>query len=199
MKLFKAFTLVELLVVMAIISFLSVGAFAGLSFGLRQARDVQKKKIVDLAHTALQAYYSDFGSYPKCQSGNGTPSTNLTNWSYCTQAFPYYTAGSAASGGYLITNNGAAIPAGLKDYIEGEWPTQNGNANPGATDEYLRYYVNRGTGNKLKFAVCITLENKTASSNIIRKVSGVSNGPKDCYCAGTEYAEVACNDMSSRL
>lgn len=186
----KAFTLVELLVVMAIISFLSVGAFAGLSFGLRQARDVQKKKIVDLAHTAMQAYYSDYGSYPKC---NGTESTSgmPTGWAYCPGAFPFN-----GTGGYLITNTGSSTPTGIKDYLEGEWPTQNSNANPGQTDGYLRYYVSSGTGAKLKFAVCITVENKNSNSNIIRK--GSSPATKDCYCAGTEYADVACTGMIAR-
>lgn len=188
----KAFTLVELLVVMAIISFLSVGAFAGLSYGLRQSRDVQKKKLVDLAHTALQAYYADYAAYPKC---NGAPSTvtGLTGgWYYCPGAFPI--RGQAGSG-FLITSGGIT---GLMDYLEGEWPTSNSNADTAAGDKYLRYYINTGSGGAsgtpLKFAVCITVENKNGNSNLTRKGTTV----KDCYCAGAEYAEVSCAGMDGR-
>lgn len=199
MKLFKAFTLVELLVVMAIISFLSVGAFAGLSFGLRQARDVQKKKIVDLAQTALQAYYSDYATYPKCGStGSGTGSLAVTaaggsQWYYCADAFPKTSSTGTVTPGNLIIGGGKT---GIKDYLEGEWPTSNANAQAGESDKYIRYYYSPGSssGPALKFAVCITMENKTSSSNI----KNISTNVNDCYCAGTEYSEVACKGLESR-
>lgn len=190
----KAFTLVELLVVMAIISFLSVGAFAGLSYGLRQSRDVQKKKLVDLAHTALQAYYADYAAYPKCSgtSPASAPGLSGTNWYYCPSAFPIR---GLAGSGFLITSGGIT---GLRDYLEGEWPTSNANADPVQGDKYLRYYINTGsggsTGTPLKFAVCITVENKNANSNLVRK----NSTDRDCYCAGADYAEVACAGMESR-
>lgn len=200
MKLLKGFTLVELLVVMAIISFLSVGAFAGLSYGLRQSRDVQKKKLVDLAHTAIQAYYSDNARYPKGADGNDCPGTTFTAtpsgniWRYCSGAFPR-TDGTVSSQGYLIKQGGTG---GVKDYLEGEWPTSNNNADPGASDQFIRYYYSSGTttgGSALKFAVCTTLENKTSNQNLTRAGSG---GVKDCYCAGTEYSEVSCNGLQGR-
>lgn len=188
----KAFTLVELLVVMAIISFLSVGAFAGLSFGLRQARDVQKKKIVDLAQTALQAYYADYAAYPKCASGQTAAGTSAPGWYYCADAFP-----RASTTGFLISNSGSG---GIKDYLEGEWPSTNANADPGVGSEYVRYYIFPGTGGAtatpLKYAVCITVENKNSNTNLNRK--GVTPAVKDCYCAGTEYSDVACIGMSGR-
>ncbi len=190
----KAFTLVELLVVMAIISFLSVGAFAGLSFGLRQARDVQKKKIVDLAQTALQAYYADYAAYPKCANGQSPAGATAPGWYVCTDSFP---RPSSTAAGFLINNAGVG---GVKDYLEGEWPSTNANADPGATSEYLRYYVFPGTGGAtstpLKYAVCVTVENKNSSTNLIRK--GSSPATKDCYCAGTEYSDVACIGMAGR-
>ncbi|MCC7304263.1 type II secretion system protein [bacterium] len=193
----KAFTLVELLVVMAIISFLSVGAFAGLSFGLRQSRDVQKKKLVDLAHTAMQAYYADNAKYPKCENNSNGTLLSLpgvtSQWYYCPGAFPRTGTGNSTVGGYLINQGGTT---GVKDYLEGEWPTGNSNADPAEGDKYLRYYYSPGTsaGSALKFAVCISLENKTSSQNL----KNIDTGVQDCYCAGTEYAEVRCKGISQR-
>lgn len=186
----KAFTLVELLVVMAIISFLSVGAFAGLSFGLRQARDTQRKKAVELVQIALQAYYSDYASYPKCEGGNDGNVISGTDWVPCPNAFPTASSGGTIATGYLIDEGGRT---GIKDYLEGEWPRGNGNIDPGA-NEYLMYYVNRGA-TKMRYAVCITLENTTAASNLVRKGE---NDERDCYCVGTNYEEVACAGLKGR-
>ena len=187
----KAFTLVELLVVMAIISFLSVGAFAGLTFGLRQARDTQRKKLVDLANTSLQAYYSDYSTYPKtalagCAAGNTV--TGATNWYYCSNAFPTDATGS----GTFITGT---AKTGIKDYLEGEWPISN-TSNPGSGNNQLRYYyyASSTAAAPVKFAVCISLENKNGG-NVTRDVSGVTM--KDCYCIGADYAALKCTGLAS--
>ncbi|WKZ24160.1 MAG: type II secretion system protein [Candidatus Dojkabacteria bacterium] len=185
----KAFTLVELLVVMAIISFLSVGAFAGLSFGLRQARDTQRKKAVELVQIALQAYYSDYASYPKCVS-QGTKIGN--DWEFCSGAFPIMGTSGTITEGFLIDGEGRV---GIKDYLEGEWPRGNSNVNPGENERYMKYYVNESGNTKLRYAVCVTLENTTAASNLVRKGDG---NERDCYCVGTNYEEVACAQLEGR-
>ncbi|HQF36712.1 MAG TPA: type II secretion system protein [Candidatus Dojkabacteria bacterium] len=60
----KAFTLVELLIVMAIIGLLSIGAIAGGSYAIKQGRISRKMKNVDMIATLFQAYYGDKLDYP---------------------------------------------------------------------------------------------------------------------------------------
>jgi prepilin-type N-terminal cleavage/methylation domain-containing protein len=60
----NAFTLVELLLVMAIIGVLSIGAIAGGGFALKRARDTRKKNNVDQIATMMEAYYNDNLAYP---------------------------------------------------------------------------------------------------------------------------------------
>lgn len=69
----KAFTLVELLIVMAIIGLLSIGAIAGGSYAIKQGRISRKVKNVDMISTLLQAYYNDKLDYP----ADINPATNV--------------------------------------------------------------------------------------------------------------------------
>lgn len=66
MKKFKqAFTLFELLIVMAIIAIISVGGLLGARYAMRIARDTRKRDIVNQVSTAIGAYSSDnSGQYP---------------------------------------------------------------------------------------------------------------------------------------
>ena len=78
----KAFTLVELLIVMAIIGLLSIGAIAGGSYAIKQGRISRKKKNVDMISTLLQAYYNDNMDYPKYS----VPPTGGVNYTVTTAA-----------------------------------------------------------------------------------------------------------------
>jgi len=63
-KSFKAFTLVEMLIVMGIIIILmAVGITAG-RFAINRANDVAHQNAVDNIYTAMQAYYADNRRYP---------------------------------------------------------------------------------------------------------------------------------------
>jgi len=63
----KGFTLIELLVVMAIISLLSSIVSASLSNARSKARDAVRLSDIRQISTALELYYSDWGSYPSGQ------------------------------------------------------------------------------------------------------------------------------------
>jgi len=64
-KKFKAFTLVEMLIVMGIIIILmAVGITAG-RYAINRANDVAHQNAVDNMYTAVQAYYADNRSFPE--------------------------------------------------------------------------------------------------------------------------------------
>lgn len=60
----KGFTLVELLVVMAILGILMVVSLANFRTSQMKARDVQRKHDLKQIATALEAYMTDHGGYP---------------------------------------------------------------------------------------------------------------------------------------
>ena len=68
-KRFKAFTLVEMLIVMGIIIILmAVGITAG-RYAINRANDVAHQNAVDNIYTAVQAYYADNRGYPIPETG----------------------------------------------------------------------------------------------------------------------------------
>ena len=74
----KAFTLVEILIVMVLVGLLTVGVIAGGSYAIKQARIKRKIKNVDQIATLLQAYYNKNMSYPQIgKVSDGTPSTAI--------------------------------------------------------------------------------------------------------------------------
>ena len=60
----KGFTLVELLVVVAIIGLLSTLAVVALGNARQKARDAKRVSDIKQVQTALELYFSDVGSYP---------------------------------------------------------------------------------------------------------------------------------------
>lgn len=75
----RAFTLVELMVVIAMIGFLASIVLASLTSAQLDARD--KRRIADVRQleNALQLYYTRYNTYPTEASGaNGNVSTNAT-------------------------------------------------------------------------------------------------------------------------
>ncbi|MBN2100322.1 type II secretion system protein [Candidatus Dojkabacteria bacterium] len=60
----EGFTLVELLVVMAIIAVLIAISVAGLGFAMRRSRNIARESAVANIERALSAYYADSETYP---------------------------------------------------------------------------------------------------------------------------------------
>jgi type II secretion system protein G len=90
-KVYSAFTLVELLVVISIIGILSsIGLFTFTSSQLR-ARDAARKADIKNVDTALRVYYNDKGEYPDDDSsfrimGCGASGTSVCQWGSIWQA-----------------------------------------------------------------------------------------------------------------
>jgi type II secretory pathway pseudopilin PulG len=64
-RVYGAFTLIEMLVVMGILIILMVVGIAAGSFALNRASDVAHRNAADQLYEGLQAYYVDHRSYPK--------------------------------------------------------------------------------------------------------------------------------------
>ncbi len=64
----KGFSLIELLIVIAIMAILGSLALSAFSTARKQARDVQRKQELNQYKTALEAYYADNSSYPIASS-----------------------------------------------------------------------------------------------------------------------------------
>lgn len=65
----RGFTLIEMLVVIAIISILIGIGINTFTIAQKKARDVRRKADLRQIQQALEAFYSDTGSYPKCSPG----------------------------------------------------------------------------------------------------------------------------------
>lgn len=82
----SGFTLVELLVVMAIIGILAVISLANFRTSQIKARDAERKANLRQITNALEAYMSDYGVYPPAQNGKikacgcGLATPNACEW-----------------------------------------------------------------------------------------------------------------------
>jgi len=185
----KAFTLVELMVVMAIIAFLSVGAYGGLTFALRQGRDTQRMRIADQIQTALTAYYADYAVYPGCGGWSAT-GLKFIGGGYTFSPVPAETSYKYCAGGLLKTGGLPSLTgkSGLADYFEGEY-----TAGQMFSDSDIRYYYDK-TGNNSgnRFTVCVSLENPRAGMG---STKATETPHKGCYCNGSDQSDIACAGM----
>ncbi len=97
---FGGFTLVEVLVVMAIIAVLIGISVAGLGFAMRRSRNISRQSAMSNLDRALEAYYSDNLNYP----------VDTT----------------VATLGALIDDSGVPADNILYEYLEGSWEAPPG-------------------------------------------------------------------------
>ncbi len=72
-KSYKAFTLIEMLIVMGILVILMVVGIAAGRFATQRAQDIAHQNAAAQIYQALQSYYTDYGKYPTVD----TPATLL--------------------------------------------------------------------------------------------------------------------------
>jgi len=74
----SAFTLVELLVVMAIVAMLAGLGFAGITGALKSARKAEVRAMANQIKLAVTSYYAEYGIYPTNQLTDATFLTMMT-------------------------------------------------------------------------------------------------------------------------
>jgi len=78
----KGFTLLEILVVFAIVSLLAIAGFAGYMNSIKAGRDARRKADVQAIQKALELYYQDNEAFP-LPAGTSIPSLPATGTSFC--------------------------------------------------------------------------------------------------------------------
>ena len=115
-KEFKAFTLVEMLIVMGIIIILMAVGIASGRFAIRRANKIEHQNAAEQMYQALQAYYSDNREYPDKGGADGeTPQALFTGTGLSeatNSVVPYiddFDGGSEATYGYAVGTDGQEV------------------------------------------------------------------------------------------
>ena len=147
-KSIKGFTLVELLIVIAIIGVLSALLMANF-IGVRQrARDAQRKSDLRQIQSALELYRSDLGLYPTTQNGpacdtafsSGTTiymakvPCDPTNSSFYNSNYYYYSDGSVY---YVVACLENSSDSQAKTTTDSEYQAVPSISNSGCSSNYF--------------------------------------------------------------
>ncbi|MEI6378827.1 MAG: prepilin-type N-terminal cleavage/methylation domain-containing protein [Candidatus Falkowbacteria bacterium] len=104
----SGFTLLELLVVVGVIVFLSTMSLVVFSQVRRLSRDTVRLTHITQLQTALRAYFRDQGVYPTAVVAGGSIATTTTTYMELVPAYPRPADGSCASGStYAYTQDSA--------------------------------------------------------------------------------------------
>lgn len=147
----SGFTLVELLIVIAIIGILSTLLMTNF-IGVRQrARDAQRKSDVRQIQSALELYRADNGSYPAPVGSNGLSTTCPTPQAFTNSGTTYMTQipcdplGTTYyhSGNYFYkqTTNGYELGACLENTADTDYYSGSFDGADGTTCSSGHYYV----------------------------------------------------------
>jgi prepilin-type N-terminal cleavage/methylation domain-containing protein len=144
----KGFTLIELMVVIAVIGILASIALVSLTGVQRSARDAQRKSDISTYRTALERHYANFNYYPGSAAA-GDCSLAATTPTACSAA------GIFTLGGALVANK--YLPAVLNDPSAAA-ANCNYNGGASATSNCVYKYKANSTGNSGTYVIYTFLE-----------------------------------------
>jgi len=154
----NGFTLVELIVVIAIIGVLVSLGYTNYQTSLARARDGKRKGDLEQIRSALEMYRTDKGYYPKC-----------SNWSYL--SVPGYDCGSGIGQPVPWGHNAglgcSCLPQNLAGYSGGTQYMKSLPIDPSQYDcacSQNRAYFYEGISDGMSYTLYTKLENSSDSS-----------------------------------
>jgi general secretion pathway protein G len=96
----KAFTLIELIVVLAVISILAGFLFTAGQASRRKAKETRAEAMIASLETAVSIYYADNGDYPS-EGASAADNTSLKN-ALTTNALMEFDTGDIGAGGNIV-------------------------------------------------------------------------------------------------
>lgn len=109
----RGFTLVELLVVMAIMAVLIGISVAGLGYAMRRSRNISRQSAMANLDRALEAYYSDNQNYPlETEAGTLTDLIDGEDW-----LFPYLEGSWEAPGNTQVFYHSEQSGSNASGYV----------------------------------------------------------------------------------
>lgn len=142
----KAFTLIELLIVIAIIGILSSVVLVKLTVAREKARDAARLKSIKSIQSALEVYYANYGRYPR----SANCGASIPNVSWCNSVQ------SQNGSGHWIKDNGLVAFSGASDPVDpGAAALGSGMANSSGV---FFYY-----GTSTEYMIVFRLENRSST------------------------------------
>ncbi len=176
----QSFTLIELLIVVAIIGILAALIIVSVTTASAKARDVKRQEDLKNVQKALEMYYTSNGSYPiALDSANGG-----SDWGNC-----------SGRGSHPLSGSNGWVPNLAPTYIPSlpVDPRQGIDCAGSALSTACYAYVSDGTNYKLsaKYTVETTVPTPTnALQNFYDPIVGTQGSPWDCtYTLYTPGAE----------
>ncbi|MCL4427294.1 prepilin-type N-terminal cleavage/methylation domain-containing protein [Patescibacteria group bacterium] len=144
----NSFTLIELLIVVAIIGILAALIIVSVTSASAKARDIKRQEDLKNIQKALEMYYTTNGSYP---------STASAKWGYCSG---FGSHGISGSSGYIPNLAPTYIPSLPLD-------PRNGTDCQGAANVYACYwYESNGTDYKVDANETVETTLPTATNSL---------------------------------
>lgn len=169
----KGFTIIELIVVIAIIAVLAGIVIMNISSYTGKAKLQRVYTEANSIEKALNLFYTSYGDYPF-----GNRSLGACPGSGCSRTFYSYYADSSGTGTPYLTVNG--VKHYLAEFYGSDWT--NYNANFYANNAYFKVFLTDGDG-----------DGKIGCGKISLMVSGASVADKyiicqDCTCGDATYS-----------
>ncbi len=186
-KKIEGFTLIELMVVMSIIAFLLLASLAGLTYGLKKARDTSRQRAIATLQTALLAYYNDNLEFPH----SGTSGLNCGQTVTGSDGNTYTRCDVTSLTGLNETGSAQADnpeQAPLYQYFEEGFRSPIAISGGKDLDNAMAYYVNDDGS---KYAIC-TLTEIASSGNVQDIAQQFQDNKWGCYCDGPLGSIIKC-------